>query len=262
MHQDAFLALVQFGDLGTELIGNERAAVEGDVVAVLFFLADAVGGNQRHQVGTGMALLYALPVLARGDARVMRLTADGRRVKEDFRAHQRHAARALGEPLVPADADADFGVGGIPYLEAGIAGVEVVLLVVTRAVGNVAFPINAEVAPIGVDDRDAVEACPSGAFEEADRQDHLEFRGDLLEVRNGGVLVHRAGQLGVVGVGLLAEIGSFEQFLNKDDLRTLGCGLAYQLLGRGDIGGAIPGAGHLGGGDGNDTRHGAPRCAR
>src|SRR5690606_39541381 len=79
-------------DLLAELIGYERGAVEGDVVAVLLLGADAVAGDQRHQVGAGVALLDALPVVARGDVRVMWLAADGggrseeRRVGKEGRA--------------------------------------------------------------------------------------------------------------------------------------------------------------------------------
>ncbi|MCY1308295.1 hypothetical protein D9M70_582910 [compost metagenome] len=81
-------------------------------------------------------------------------------------------------------------------------------------------------------------------------------------MRDGFVLVDRGGQLGVVGVGLLAEVRGLEQFLDQDDLRALGGGLAHQLFGVGDVRLAIPGAGHLGGGDGDDAGHGGTSLAR
>src|SRR5690606_11116270 len=105
------------------------------------------------------------------------LAADGGRVEEDFRALQRHAASSFREPLVPADAHADFRVTGVPHLEAGIARVEVVLLVVARAIRNVAFAINPEVAAVGTDDRYAVETCAACQFVEADRQYDLQLLG-------------------------------------------------------------------------------------
>ena len=262
MYQHAFFSLVQFRDLLAEWVGDEGGAVEGDGVAILFLATDAVGGDQRHQVGAGVALLHALPVVARADARVVRLAADGGRVEQQLGTEQRHAARGLGEPLVPADAHADLGVAGIPDLEAGIAWVEVVLLVVAGAIRDVALAVHADVAAVGVEDGDAVEAGTAGTLVEADRQHHLQFAGDFLEVRDGRVLGGRGGQLQVVRVGLLAEVGGLEQLLDQDDLRALGGRGAHQLLGLGDIGGAIPGAGHLGGGDGNDTRHGTPRRSR
>src|SRR5690606_36919471 len=103
VHQHAFAGAVHFLDLLAELVGDERGAVEGDVVTVLLLGTDAVAGNQRHQVGAGVALLDTLPVVARGDVRVMRLAADGGGIEQQFGAHQRHAAGSFREPLVPAD---------------------------------------------------------------------------------------------------------------------------------------------------------------
>ena len=40
---------------------------------------------------------------------------DRRREQQHLGTQQRHRASALGEPLVPADADADPGVGGVPH---------------------------------------------------------------------------------------------------------------------------------------------------
>ncbi len=256
VHQHALAGFVHFLDLGPELVGDERRAVEGDVVAVLLFAADAVAGDQRHQVGPGMALLHALPVVARGDVRVVRLAADGGRVEQQFGAHQRHAARGFGEPLIPADGHADLGVAGVPHLEAGVARVEVVLLVVAGAIRNVALAVDAEQLAVGIDDGDGIEAGASGQLEEADRQHHLQFGGDLLEMLDGRVFLDRRRQLQVLGIGLLAKVGRLEQLLNEDDLRALGGGLAHQLVGIGDVGLAIPGTGHLGGGNGNDSGHG------
>ncbi len=255
VHQHAFAGPVHFLDLLAELIGDERGAVEGDVVAVLLFGADAVAGDQRHQVGAGVALLDALPVVARGDVRVMWLAADGGGVEQQFGAHQRHAARGLGEPLVPTDGHADPGVAGVPDLEAGIAGVEVVLLVVAGAVRDVALAVDAQQRAVGIDDGDGVEARAPGLLEEADRQNHRQLLGDLLEMLDRGVVLHAGGQLQILGVGLLAEVGRFEQLLDQDHLGALGGRFANQFLGLGDVRLAVPGARHLGGGDSNGTGH-------
>ena len=64
MHKNTFFGFIQLLHFFAELVGDERRAVEGDVVAVLFFVADTIAGNQRHQVGAGMALLHSLPVIA------------------------------------------------------------------------------------------------------------------------------------------------------------------------------------------------------
>ncbi|MCY1546133.1 hypothetical protein D9M68_821110 [compost metagenome] len=75
-------------------------------------------------------------------------------------------------------------------------------------------------------------------------------------MRDGFVGLGRGRQLQVVRIRLLAEIRGLEELLDQDDLGALGGRLAHQFLGVGDIRGAIPGAGHLGGGDGNDAGHG------
>ena len=127
---------------------------------------------------------------------------------------------------------------------------------VARAVRDVAFPINPEVATVGIDDCDAVEARTAGQFIEADRQYHLQLLGDFLEVQDRRVALGGSGQLQVIRVGLLTEIRGLKQLLQQDDLRAFGGGLTYQALGIGKICGGVPGASHLGGGDGNDTGHG------
>ncbi len=189
----------------------------------------------------------------------MRLTADGRRVKQQLRAHQRHAARALGEPLIPADTDANLGVAGLPDLEAGVAGVEVVLLVVTGAIGDMALAIDTQVAAIGIDDRNGIETRAPTQLEEADRQHHCQLLGQRLKVLDCRVVFNPRSQLQILRVRLLAEIRGLEQLLNQDDLRALGGGLAHQFFGLRNVGLAIPGAAHLGGGNGHGTGHGSLR---
>src|SRR5690606_19529378 len=117
-------------DLLAELIGDKGGAVEGDVVAILLLPPYPVAGHQRHQVGPSMALLHPLPVILGSNGRIMGLAADGGGIEENLRALQRHGPGALREPLVPADPHAYGGIAGLPDLEPGIAGVEVVLLVV------------------------------------------------------------------------------------------------------------------------------------
>ncbi|MCY1390754.1 hypothetical protein D9M71_55770 [compost metagenome] len=179
----------------------------------------------------------------------MRFATDRGWVEQHFGTQQGHAACALREPLVPADANADFGVMSLPDLEAGIARVEVVLLVVAGAIRDMRLAINPKVTAIGVDDGDAVEARAPSQLEEADRQHDLQLLGELLEARDGRVGFNRGGQLQVIRIGLLAEIRGFEQFLDQDDLRALVGGFANQPFGGFEISLAIPGTSHLGGGD-------------
>ena len=127
---------------------------------------------------------------------------------------------------------------------------------IAGAVRNVALAVDAEQLAVGIDDGDGVEACTPGQLEEADRQHHLQFGGDLLEMLDGRILLDRCSQLQVLRIRLLAEVGRLEQLLDEDDLRALGGSLTHQLVGIGDVGLAIPGTGHLGGGNGNDSGHG------
>src|SRR5690606_1803092 len=124
------------------------------------------------------------------------------------------------------------------------------------AIGDMALAIDAKQAAVGIDDRDGIEARATGQLEEADRQHDLQFGGNLLEMPDRRIVGHRGGQLQICRVGLLAEVGRFEQLLNQDDLRTLAGGLAHQTFGVGDVRLAVPGTGHLGGGNGDDTGHG------
>src|SRR3546814_12633986 len=57
-------------------------------------------------------------------------------VEQQLRPHQRHHARAFGIPLIPADPGADAGAEDVPDLEPVVAGAEVVLFLVARAVGD------------------------------------------------------------------------------------------------------------------------------
>src|SRR5690606_23787533 len=204
-------------------------------------------------VGAGVAALDTVPVVARGDVRVMRLAADGGGIEQQFGAHQRHAAGSFREPLVPADGYTDLRIAGVPDLEAAVAGVEVVLLVVAGAVRDVTLAVDAQQRAVGIDDGDGVEAGAPGQLEEADRQHHGQLLGDLLEMQDRRVFLYRGGQLQIFGVGLLAEVGRLEQFLDQDHLGTFAGGFADKLFGLGDVRLAIPGARHLSGGDGNGT---------
>src|SRR3546814_2883454 len=89
--------------------------------------------------------LFPYTTLFRSDeGRVLRLVGDGGRIEQDLRAHQRHGARALRKPLVPADGGAQRAVARVPHPKAGVAGIEVVFFLVARPVGNVRLAIDAE----------------------------------------------------------------------------------------------------------------------
>src|SRR5262249_28735232 len=119
------------------------------------FQADAVGGGDVAAVGDGVAALHQFPRVVLRFAVLglfLGVPADGGGVEEDFCTLQCRQSGGLGEPLVPADEDADVGVGGFPDAEAGVAGGEVEFFVIERVVGDVHLAIDAQDRPVGVDD--------------------------------------------------------------------------------------------------------------
>ena len=124
----------------------------------------------------------------------MRFAANRRWVEQQFCAHQRHGASTFREPLVPADANADFGVGGVPDLKTGITRREIVFFAVTRAVRDVALTISAEVRAISINDCNAVLQAVTGALIETDGQHHLQLFGDFSEMRHRLIVFQRCGE--------------------------------------------------------------------
>src|SRR6185437_7858968 len=131
--QHGFAHAIRLGHFLAGRRGDERRAIEGHGVLVALFSADAIRSHHRHDVGRGMTLHGALPMPARVDARILGFRTDGRGIEQHVRAQQRHGPRRLRKPLIPADRDAEPGIGAVEYLETGVARREVELLVVARA---------------------------------------------------------------------------------------------------------------------------------
>jgi len=114
----------------------------------------------------------ALSVQARVISRVLRLSADCGGVEDELGALERHDARCLGEPLVPADGHADphllseLRYGDIPDGESRIARSEIELFLIAWSVWNVALAVEAEKGAVAVDDDEGVEEGVAAALEE------------------------------------------------------------------------------------------------
>ena len=146
------------GRLGDELAvggGDEGLAPELDAVGVHgmavgiadLLAATAVGGADEAAVGDRVGALDDLPAFVLGFSVLGFLAgvpADGGGVEEELGAVEGGEAGGLGEPLVPADEDADAGVAGVPGAELAVAGGEVELLVIKRIVGDVHLAIDAD----------------------------------------------------------------------------------------------------------------------
>ena len=115
-----------------------------------------------------MPLLHTLPVITRTDAGVVRLAADRGRIEQHLSSHQRHAAGAFREPLIPTNTHANFRVAGLPDLEAGVARIEIVLFMVARAIRNMALAVDTQVTAVGINNGDAVIARTPRQLKEAD----------------------------------------------------------------------------------------------
>gem|GEM_PF-5547675 len=152
-------------------------------------------------------------------------------VEQDVGALERHDARALREPLVPADAHADRPDPRAPGLEARVAGVEVELLLVAGSVGDVALPVHAQHRAVGVDHRQAVEVGLARLLEERDGQHDAELAGQAREARDERVLVDRVREREQLLALELGEVEVLEQLLEQHQLRAVRRCLAHERLG-------------------------------
>lgn len=124
------------------------------------------------------------PVTTAVEAAVLRFAANGGGVHDDFSTHQSHATSTFREPLIPADSNTQLAVLGLPDLEAGITGVEVELLLITRTIGNVGLSVDSEDSTIGINNGNGVVVSLVVLFEERDREDNIKFLSYFLEVSN------------------------------------------------------------------------------
>ena len=164
---------------------------------------------------------------------------------------QRHRARGLREPLVPADGDAERAVARRPDLEARCRP--------ARSRTSRGSPGSPGCAPCGrcrasavrVHHHERIEVGVLRALEHRERQYDLQLLRDLREPLDRRVLRDRQRELEVLREVVLAEVRRLEQLLDQDDVGALLRGLADQALGVRDVGLAVPAAGHLRRGDGH-----------
>ena len=243
------------------MIGDEGVAVIALRRAVVLLHADAVRGNHRHGIRHGMALHRALPARMRVERKIVGLGADGRGVEQNLGALQHHGARGLRVPLIPADADADRAGFGLPRLEAGVAGAEVIFLLIARTVGDMALAVDAEDLAVSIGNRHAVVVARAVLLEEGDGNDELQFLGELLERTHGRMLARRLGHLEPFRVLPRREVDALEQLRRQHDLGAALGSLADEAFDLGDVGRHVRTERRLDGGDGDRAaRHHAGSC--
>src|SRR5437868_13303528 len=104
-----------------------------------------------HSIGNSMTALYGLPgieLLGIGSFVLGSGPADGGRIKEYLGPHQSRDTGSLGIPLVPADEYADAGIFCLEYLITQVAGSKIEFFVIGGIIGNMHFPVLAQVGPI------------------------------------------------------------------------------------------------------------------
>ncbi len=198
------------------MVHDERGAVERELV----LRADTVGGGEVHGVADRVSVHRPPPhVGGVVVGLVADLTADRGRVQQHVGTEQRHRASGLGEPLVPADPDPDRAVPRRPGAKAGVAGVEIELLLVPRTIGDVRLSIGAEHLTV-FDDGHRVVVRLSGALEEGHRDDGAAAGGHLADCDDARVFVDRRRPREQLLPLRLAEVRPREELLREDDVRS------------------------------------------
>jgi len=225
-----FFTCAGLGDDFAARVTDETLSPELDAVAAGWCLvADSVGHGDVAAVGDGMRALNGLPgaVLAFAEGFFFRrMPADGSGKKEDFRTAQCGEAGGLGIPLVPADANADFCVSGLPGTEAKIAGSEEKFLVEERVIRDVHLAVFAEVAAIGINDGGSIVVETGGTFlKEAGNNDDAVFFCSSAH-RLGAWAGNAFREFEKFVIFGLAKILGGEEFLEANDLCAFGCGIS------------------------------------
>lgn len=143
----------------------------------------AIGRADVAAVGDGVGAHAGFPALVLSDTELgffAGVPADCCGIEEDFGALHGGEASGFGEPLIPADKDADGGVFGFPGFEAKIARREVELFVEEWVVWDVHLAIDAQERAVSIDDGGGVVIKACGAFlEESGDDDHIVFFSDF-----------------------------------------------------------------------------------
>ncbi len=237
------------------MVGDEARSIEVLPPAGAWFEPRAIRRHHRDHVGDRVALHGPPPGISGVERGVVRLRADGGRIEQHLGAAEHHGAGGLRVPLVPADADAEPAEAGVPDLEAGVAGPEVVLLLVAGAVGDVALAVDPQRRAVGVDHHQAVVVVRPLPLEDRDRQHHPQLLGQRRQTDHAGVLAPGIGGLEPALLLTDAEVWPLEQLWRQDRLGPPARGLAHQPGDAGDVGLHVLAEGRLDGRDGDRPGH-------
>src|SRR5690606_4251276 len=97
-------------------------------------------------------------------------------------------------PLIPAYADADPGAEHVPDLEPIVAGAEIELFLVPRAIGNMALAVSAHDPAIRADHREGVVIVMPVTFKKTGRDRDAEALCQLAHGQDRRMIRHGAGE--------------------------------------------------------------------
>ncbi|KAF5028225.1 hypothetical protein DSECCO2_661300 [anaerobic digester metagenome] len=215
--EDFLTGLARPGEDVPERIGDKRTPEEPEIPLV----THTVDGGDVDAVCDRVAALHRLPRLA--PVALGRLfardPANGGRVEDELRAHERNRPRGFREPLVVADEHGDPAVPGIVDPVA-VPGQKIDLLVEERIVGDVHLPVGREQPSIGVDHHGGVVVL-AGYSPLVDRNDdHDTVLPGKRRERFGRRPGDRLGVAGSIRILVLREVGGPVEFLQAENPRT------------------------------------------
>ncbi len=122
-----------------------------------------------------------------------------------------------------------------PRLEAGVAGTEIIFLLIAGPVGNVALAIEPKDGTVGIGDGDAVVITRTILLEEGDRNDDVQLLGEFRKRQHARMFSRGVSGREPFRVLARREVNALEQLRRQHDLRTLLRRVAGQTLDLGDI---------------------------
>ena len=223
----------------------------------MVFGTDAIGGNHIDSVGDRVGTHHGVPSipLAFTELGFLRcLPSDRRWVNQKISAGQGRKSGRFGEPLIPANANANFSDRRFEAAEACVTRREIEFFIKVWIVWDVHLPIDArDTSIIFNHDRSVVKQPGCAAFEQSSHDHDVFFLGNFAQsiCRRSG---NRLGPCELIVVLRLTEVRAGEQFLQTDQLSPFG-GSQFDLFNRAVyIFNRVVSAVQLNGGDGDSLR--------
>ena len=160
-----------------------------------------------------MSLHGTLPMIGRVYGWILRFRSNRGGVKEDVGTLQGHGSCCLGEPLIPTNCDTNRHTKfGRPHLKSRVSRCKIKFFLISRAIGNMRFPIRPQDAPIGINHNNGIIQGMIPSLVDGDWQNNLILFCQLLHSRNVYRIFDRRCQFHQTGLLRLTKIGRRKQF--------------------------------------------------